>query len=188
MRFFLILLTTALSSICVYAQTADSLHLDVIISIDNGQLESGTCVDGGGGLACSSLAIFDILGEPPYLDFETGYNVFVSNFNDAAGGVNSVDDPGYYSVPGSLPPGLQISYEALGSLKYWDPATNEWSSNVPGNTQIVLFGKLTNRQGTPEECFPDFSCSCICRPDITGNYLTTRRTQNDIIPVLLASN
>lgn len=145
MRFLIVLFTTLLFSISTSAQTADAFHLDVIISIENGQLQSGTCVDGGGGLACSSLAIFDILGQPPYVDFETGYNVFVSNFNDAAGGANSVDDPGYFSVPGTLPPGLRISYEALGSLQYWDPATNEWSNNVPGNTQIVLFGKLTNQ-------------------------------------------
>ena len=84
----------------------------------------------------------------------TGQNIFIVTFDlnlpppanpDAT--PNATDDLGFvaptrpeFPADSTLDGGVFLQYEAVGNLMYWDPATGEWSDNVPGSTQVTLSG------------------------------------------------
>lgn len=70
-----------------------------------------------------------------------GYGVFEGNLGDLAGGLYSTDDPGYDSAVGSLAPGAEIFYTALGNLSFWNGTV--WSASaVPANVTLRVNGNL----------------------------------------------
>ena len=128
---------------CLLSGFAIAIHLDVAVSNDGGKLKTDFCLEGGP--ACDQLPVLILLGIPPLtapVDIETGHNIFISDFDDFEGGPNAVDDPGFVSGSGQLPASTKLSYEGLGQLMYWDPATKQWGNTVPGTTRIELFGGL----------------------------------------------
>lgn len=160
-------LTTLLTG-CLASTLAMALHLDIAVSVDQGKLKTDFCFEGGD--ACDELPALTLLGVPPFtvpIDIETGKNIFVSDFSVFQGGPEEVDDPGFYSGVGQLPPSLRLSYRALGHLQYWDPVTGAWSDNVPGVTHVELFGGIYFEN--------DQSCGAlICPPKrVEGSTLFT---------------
>lgn len=43
---------------------------------------------------------------------------------------------------GRLPANLLLRYQGLGSLRYWNPALEQWQSQTPNDERIRLFGGL----------------------------------------------
>ncbi len=122
---------------------AMAIHLDVAVSVEGGQLKTDFCLEGGP--ACDTLPVLSLLGVPEGtlpIDTATGHQIFVTDFDDFEGGPNAVDDPGFISGSGQLPPSLRLSYKAVGSLSYWGSEATGWTNDIPGTTRIELFGGL----------------------------------------------
>ena len=157
----------------IFPAFVTAIHLDVAVSNDGGKLRTDFCLEGGP--ACTNLPVLNLLGVPPFtvpVDVETGQNVFVSDFSDTIGG-NATNDPGYIAgSTGQLPGSSRLSYRAIGQLMYWDPATKEWSTDVPGTTRIRLFGGLNEFISTdPELCGGALFC-IILDVDDTSTVFT----------------
>lgn len=104
-------------SAALFCAPAWSQHLhegDIIISVVNGKLAtSGGHTD----------------------------TIFEGDFGDFAGGLYSTDDPGYDSDPGTFADGTIISYQALGTLQFWNGSS--WGSAwVPADVQVRIDGNL----------------------------------------------
>jgi hypothetical protein len=127
----------------LFASGASALHIDVNVSAVRGQLKIGFC--GNRALACDSLPVLSQLGIPANtlpVDLATGSGIFVTDFGDLAGGNFAVASPGFFAGAGALPGNLLLRYEALGNLRYWDPARDVWRNQTPRDERIRLFGGL----------------------------------------------
>jgi hypothetical protein len=122
---------------------ASTLHIDVNVSLSAGKLQIGFC--GNPTTACDVLPVLTALGVSGAtlpLDHATGKPIFVTDFGDFAGGPFAVDSPGFFSRAGRLPGNLLLNYQAMGSLRYWNPDQDRWLSSTPGDERIRLFGGL----------------------------------------------
>jgi len=70
--------------------------------------------------------------------FGTGFKIFEGDFGDLAGGPFRTDDPGYDSETGTFVPGTFITYNTVGSLRFWNGGT--WG--LAGAERVRLDGNL----------------------------------------------
>lgn len=127
----------------VATQAAEAFHLDVSVWAENGSIQTGFCRDVS--LGCDTLPVTKPLGLPNNqlpVDKNNGRNIFLTDFGDLPGGAYSTDDPGFQALSGWLPSNQLLKYKASESLQYWDPNSQTWGTNAPGNPQIRLFGGL----------------------------------------------
>lgn len=126
-----------------WAGGASALHIDVNVGLSAGKLQIGFC--GNTTTACDVLPVLTALGLSGAtlpVDHATGKPIFVTDFGDFAGGPFAVDSPGFFSRAGRLPGNLLLNYQALGSLRYWDPDQDKWLNTTPRDERIRLFGGL----------------------------------------------
>ncbi len=126
-----------------WASGAAALHIDVNVSLSAGKLQIAFC--GNTTTACDVLPVLTDLGLSGTtlpLDHATGKPIYVTDFGDFTGGPFAVDSPGFFSRAGRLPGNLLLNYQAMGSLRYWDPDQDRWLNSTPNDERIRLFGGL----------------------------------------------
>lgn len=82
----------------------------------------------------------DLAGLLP-IDGETGNKIYPAYFGDLEGGPYLTDDPGFQAFAGTFTPGEIVSFRALGTLRWWNPATGRWGP-APQGVEVALFGNI----------------------------------------------
>lgn len=77
-----------------------------------------------------------IVTSPAPTDFATGNLIFEGDFGDLAGGPYSTDDPGFAADDGMLPGDEIVSFQAVGSLQYWDGFS--WTTAAPNGERVSI--------------------------------------------------
>lgn len=75
------------------------------------------------------------------VDRETGYKIFPGYFGDFEGGPCATDDPGFQAFAGHFLQNEEVHFRAVGTLRYWNPATGQWGV-APAGVEVVLYGAV----------------------------------------------
>ena len=110
-----------------------ALHFDVEIRTDNGPVA-------GSRLQTDFYGDLGLGGALP-IDGQTGYKIYPGYFGDLEGGPYLTDDPGFQAFAGTLSPGDEVHFRALGTLAHWDPASKRWGP-APSGVSVALFGGI----------------------------------------------
>lgn len=124
-------------------QSVSAQHLDVEVWGEGNAVFAGYCRTPGV-VGCDLTGLAQTLqlsaGALP-IEATTGKLIFLADFRDFSGGDFKTKNPGFQSTQNALLPNELLSYRALGTLKYWDPASSTWG-NPPLGIQVRLFGGL----------------------------------------------
>ncbi|MGD7034450.1 Kelch repeat-containing protein [Methylotuvimicrobium buryatense] len=152
-----------------------SFHQDIEVFGTGNSIQAGFCSNTA--LGCSIVGV-EHLGLPPNTlptDFATGKDIYVSAFNHIVfTGRHETADPGFQSPIGGLLSQELVSYEAIGRLEFWNPASGTWGL-APENVKIRLAGGLKINQVADQSCGLVF-----CPPKITTQSSFSIYTSNGI--------
>lgn len=122
-----------LIALCLLVPHAQALHFDVELRTDPGPVP-------GARITADFYGDLALAGQLP-VDARTGYKIYPGYFGDLEGGPYLTDDPGFQAFSGTFVRGEIISFRALGTLRWWNPATGRWTA-APQGVEIALFGNI----------------------------------------------
>ncbi|OAI19558.1 MULTISPECIES: PKD domain-containing protein [Methylomonas] len=148
----------------IAAAPAQAVHLDVEIWGEGDAMRAGFCRTPGA-VGCDLTQLIGSLNLPANtlpVEGASGQMIFLTDFRDFSGGPYKTPNPGFQAVEGALDAGELVSYQALGSLEYWNPASRAWEA-APSNVRVKLAGAIDpdfvitdyNQCGGQLFCFAD---------------------------------
>lgn len=118
----------------LWAPLAWAVHFDIELRTDRGPVAGARITtDFYGDLT-------EWAGNLP-IDAETGQKIYPGYFGDLEGGPYLTDDPGFQAFAGTFVRGELVAYRALGTLRWWNPATGRWGA-APQGIEVVLYGNI----------------------------------------------
>lgn len=117
----------------LWSTAVQAVHFDIELRTDPGPVA-------GARITTEFYGDLDLAGQLP-IDGETGFKMFPGYFGDVEGGPYLTDDPGFQAFAGTFLRGEVVSYRALGTLRWWNPATGRWGA-APQGIEVVLFGNI----------------------------------------------